>query len=322
MAEALVTKDTVWTACDALRARGERVSVNAIRSELGGGSPNAILPHLQSWRAQAETARPQAEADERPATDGAVSTLEALPEVGRALDALQGVVLEAVNRVREGERRQAEERERALQQAHATELEAIRRQHAADIEALRRQLDDVNADLADALSTVEQVEALNEELTRLRPLEGELRDARLHGHRMATERDRANADARVWQERLAKVEADLASAHEATAAAREAKGAAEARLAVLTEETARLRAAPAPAPRRASSGGPGGFSDELVEEARRLKGEGLSNRKVAERMTADGKQVSASWVQKVTGDAQAGEPVEPEPQAEAAAGPA
>lgn len=49
MARTGVTEDDVFKAADALVARGERPTIERLRSELGTGSPNTLLRHLDSW---------------------------------------------------------------------------------------------------------------------------------------------------------------------------------------------------------------------------------------------------------------------------------
>ncbi|MEC4025631.1 DNA-binding protein [Pseudomonas fulva] len=48
---ALVTFESVAAAAEALVANGGKASVRAVKDALGGGSPNAILPLLNEWKA-------------------------------------------------------------------------------------------------------------------------------------------------------------------------------------------------------------------------------------------------------------------------------
>lgn len=48
---ALVTFESVAAAAEALVANGSKASVRAVKDALGGGSPNAILPLLNEWKA-------------------------------------------------------------------------------------------------------------------------------------------------------------------------------------------------------------------------------------------------------------------------------
>ncbi len=55
MARAGVTREQVFEAADALIQEGSAPTVLAVRSRLGGGSPNTITPLLAEWKAQNET---------------------------------------------------------------------------------------------------------------------------------------------------------------------------------------------------------------------------------------------------------------------------
>lgn len=46
-----VTFEAVAAAAEALSDAGKKASVRNVKDALGGGSPNAILPHLQAWKA-------------------------------------------------------------------------------------------------------------------------------------------------------------------------------------------------------------------------------------------------------------------------------
>ncbi|MFS3137365.1 DNA-binding protein [Gluconacetobacter sacchari] len=50
MSETLISAETVAQAAESLVGRGEKPSVRKVRDELGGGSPNTILPLLNSWK--------------------------------------------------------------------------------------------------------------------------------------------------------------------------------------------------------------------------------------------------------------------------------
>lgn len=59
------SKEKVFIAAESIAARGEIVTQNAIREELGGGSFSTISPLLKEWRAQAaQAARPRRDAEE------------------------------------------------------------------------------------------------------------------------------------------------------------------------------------------------------------------------------------------------------------------
>lgn len=52
MARTGVTEEQVHTAADALTLRGERPTIERVRAELGTGSPNTLIRHLDTWWAQ------------------------------------------------------------------------------------------------------------------------------------------------------------------------------------------------------------------------------------------------------------------------------
>lgn len=55
--QALVTFESVAAAAESLASGGQRPSVRAVIAVLGGGSPNAVLPHLQAWKAARPTVK-------------------------------------------------------------------------------------------------------------------------------------------------------------------------------------------------------------------------------------------------------------------------
>jgi Plasmid replication region DNA-binding N-term len=46
----VATQTEVDAACEAIAARGERPTVERVRVELGGGSPNALTPLVRAWK--------------------------------------------------------------------------------------------------------------------------------------------------------------------------------------------------------------------------------------------------------------------------------
>lgn len=112
-----VTFDQVAKAASGLQAAGEAVTVDAVRSELGGGSAGVIYKHLADWRAHhaavppappaelppallaglAEWARQYAQdagAADRDALARADSDMQALLEAGDELEAARGALSE------------------------------------------------------------------------------------------------------------------------------------------------------------------------------------------------------------------------------------
>jgi chromosome segregation ATPase len=60
MARAGVTREQVFETADALVREGQNPTVVAVRTRLGGGSPNTITPLLAEWKALHETEQAQA----------------------------------------------------------------------------------------------------------------------------------------------------------------------------------------------------------------------------------------------------------------------
>ena len=72
----------VNAACDAIIARGERPTVERVRVELGGGSPNSLTPQVRAWK---EASQPPGDAS-APAPPVEPTALPA--SIQRALDSL------------------------------------------------------------------------------------------------------------------------------------------------------------------------------------------------------------------------------------------
>lgn len=250
---AIVTQESVFTAADALAAKGVTVTQNAIRSELGGGSYSTIGGFLNQWREQRTPAQtPAAPAD--PAPDGLRERLEGLlaaawSEANNAANAR----LEAAQASLEASRA-ASEREKAdavafadaasadLDAARATiaqltaDAEARAKEHAAQIAAGAAQVDQLRQQLAQLEGDHRAALAAKSELAQvLDTTRGELRTtqadvARLTGEVKAAQareaaetRIAAAADKRATQaqakadkagEQLASVRADLEGARE------------------------------------------------------------------------------------------------------------
>ena len=122
-----ITQDQVTRAADALLARGERPTIEKVRSELGSGSPNTLLRLLEVWWAElARRLAAQARAE-----------LPGIPDaVQRAMMTLWG---EAVVATRQDAEARYTERERSLGEREAA-LHARVEQTAANEEARQRAL--------------------------------------------------------------------------------------------------------------------------------------------------------------------------------------
>jgi colicin import membrane protein len=83
----MATQTEVDAACEAIAARGERPTVERVRVELGGGSPNALTPMVRAWK----EARQQPRADvQQVGTSADPMPLPAA--IQRAIDGLSAAV--------------------------------------------------------------------------------------------------------------------------------------------------------------------------------------------------------------------------------------
>ncbi|MEI7606135.1 MAG: DNA-binding protein [Rhodospirillaceae bacterium] len=92
----LVTPETVAQAAEAIAASDQRPTVQRIRDHLGGGSPNAILSYLTTWKdaqrgSRAKAEQPQQPKPEPPPSD-APAQLASLHRVARAMDEMTSAI--------------------------------------------------------------------------------------------------------------------------------------------------------------------------------------------------------------------------------------
>jgi colicin import membrane protein len=242
----VATQTDVDTACEAIAARGERPTVERVRVELGGGSPNALTPMVRAWK----------EARQQPRTDmqqvGISADLVPLPvAIQRAIDGLSAAVASlapafsvAVAEVAEVERRRSR-----------LEVEAAVARARADVEEARLAAEDErSATEAVRNEVMEQEKAMvakDQEIERLTGLLAE----RDHALAVLTT-DVAVARQAAAGERLRaeRAEAEVDLLRQERAEGETAARAAIARAAKAEGEVAALRAehtaAAAPKPRR------------------------------------------------------------------------
>lgn len=178
MVMALVTKESVYAAADEITGRGAKVSLSAIRDELGGGSPNGVIIHLRAWRAHQAAVLSLADVDLDLVDEPAVEPvpLPALPEVTAAVEAVGLAVAAAVVRIQAEERRTGEARLHALAGSHAEALAMHDRMHGEAVAALKVRLSDAETDLDGAVPAIAEAESL-----RGRVAELEAESSRLRG---------------------------------------------------------------------------------------------------------------------------------------------
>jgi chromosome segregation ATPase len=238
MARPGISFDEVAAAADALVGRGERPTIQAIRAEIGTGSPNTIHRHLQAWRsAQApakreaarlpdelaaalaeeierQAARARADAEDRAIE--AQQTADALAETGEQLEAQTDELTNQVETLT-GERDQvAEERDRLTEERDrlAAELERERtalereREQLAEarnrIATLTEQREQLQADVTEAQAAAKAATAAQIQAEK----EAAVMAARLEAEQAVTAdlRQRLAADAERSGQRIAELE--------------------------------------------------------------------------------------------------------------------
>lgn len=220
---ATVTQDAVYSAAEALEARGLRVSVRTIRDHLGGGSPNQITPLLASWRAK----KPQV----------AQAAIQLDPRIGQLIaEQVQVAAGEAARRADE----RASEAEDTLQLCQQENGEL-----AEQLAATTSSLDDVRAQREQQAGMITE---LREDLARTRQEaleEIEASDAKAERERESAEAARtALAKAELRLEALHRLEAEIERLRVAMEQAQAGKQSAEQQAAVLAaqEKAASARA--------------------------------------------------------------------------------
>lgn len=194
-----VTRDDVWRASDALLVEGQRPTVEKVRMRLGGGSPNTVGPHLDSWFQGL---------GRRIANPGAFAEpgVKSHPEpIAQAADFLWKAAQHEARRALEDEyaKRFGElEQQRAELERERQQLESARLTLKQHVEAVEQKLDAVSVARDQANAEV----ARHEE--RQLALTGELQRANAELARQRADSDHqrtlvADAERRARDERLA-----------------------------------------------------------------------------------------------------------------------
>lgn len=218
MARPGITFEIVAHAADALVGRGEKPTIQAIRAEIGTGSPNTIHRHLTAWKAtqapaerqsaklpdelagalaqeierQASAARAEAEAD---ALD-ARQTADELAETGEALEAEADALREQIEQV-------TAERDEAVRDR--SEARSLIKEFRAQVKQLEQQRDDARQELAEARNRI----------TTLTEQRDQEHSARLDAQRDTKAAEKVRVDAeRAQAVAMAKLEAGQQQAAE------------------------------------------------------------------------------------------------------------
>jgi chromosome segregation ATPase len=199
MARSGVTREQVFETADALVREGQNPTVVAVRTRLGGGSPNTITPLLAEWKTLNEKKQ--------------AASMPAVPEpVEAVMRQVWGAAWQQAQSQLEGERealgteRKEIERERAEMLSEIgrmdTEMETARGSIAKGAEALEierqaheRTKSEVREAQAIAAERAERIAAQEKELQGLRhQIEEASVQASARASRLESERDHAQAD--------------------------------------------------------------------------------------------------------------------------------
>jgi len=135
MAKAIVTREAVFAAADALTAAGEDPSILAIQARIGGGSYSTVKRYLDAWKTERKAAAPAIEVPPEISTRG--------EELVRALwAAAHGLAEQRIAEVRREADQQVRQARAELEIAEMTiaRLEAEADQAAQQLDAIQQQL--------------------------------------------------------------------------------------------------------------------------------------------------------------------------------------
>ncbi len=222
----MATQEQVNAACEAIEARGERATVDRVRAELGGGSPNSLTPMVRQWRAGQGTRRTESPAPVAPIEPGALPAA-----VQRVMDALTAGVAalgpafgQAAAEVAETERRRSR-----------LEVEAAAAGARAQVEEFRLAAEDERAATESVRAEVLELEAaIGAKDTEIQQLAASLADR-------SAEIDRLTGRIEREQDARAAVEARAAELEEAVQTARNAAATAQGAALAAEAETQRQR---------------------------------------------------------------------------------
>ena len=155
-----VSFESVAAAAEALTSAGQRPSVRAVIAAMGGGSPNAVLPHLQAWKAARPTVKTADVAlDPRIITMMAEQITTSIIEATRAAEA-RAADLEADAEAVADAGRLAEARADELA-GELVSVQADNQQQAGRLDALAHEIEQVKKEAGAAVADA-RTDALRE----------------------------------------------------------------------------------------------------------------------------------------------------------------
>jgi DNA repair exonuclease SbcCD ATPase subunit len=224
--EPLVTDKSVAQACEAIRARGERVTSDRVRKQLSGGSPNDILPRVRDWKAANLQSAPkissemETPADTQQEARPDIAALADVPSVKTAFDALDAAVIAALKTMQEKERSRAVDQIQSIQDATTRQLKAEREraqsvidQNAAIAEAQVQDAQVAESEMANSLSAaLEDIKSLQAEKDRLQAEISELNGS-LEAERLQVKSHKNTLDEITAERNRLTVERDTLTQH-------------------------------------------------------------------------------------------------------------
>lgn len=164
------TQDDVSAACERIAGRGERPTVERVRAELGGASPNVVTPMVRAWRERRESrstassdsvAQPIIEPGTLPASvqrafEQLVAAVGALPQ------AITAAIVESATIERRRTRLELEAAETAAQNAIG-EARGVAADERSACEAVRAEASQVIATLAEREQEIASLQKLLDE---------------------------------------------------------------------------------------------------------------------------------------------------------------
>lgn len=176
----IVTPGSVKSAAEAIVALGEKPTVDRIRAHLQGGSPNKILPLFRDWKAANQQPKTDTGAEQPKIanTDPVreIVTLETLPEVTGAIEALTHAILDVLSRVQSSEQARADDKVQTMQEATTRQIQAERARATAIADEIQStvtaqivEAQQSETDMADSLErALEETEQLRTQLDQIR----------------------------------------------------------------------------------------------------------------------------------------------------------
>ena len=185
---AIVTRENVENACERIAARGEKVTGEKVKAELGLmfpeesggkpiGSPNVIHKFMNEWKdaRRSQSDRRQNDEKEEPIVEPKPDhiSIDQLPEFANGMNRLSGIVIDLINQTIESERSESAKKIDVIKESALRDVAAANAAAEAQIanlkEITRIEIDEARAGELEAGQAIETlqtgVDTLNEQIT-------------------------------------------------------------------------------------------------------------------------------------------------------------